>query len=131
MLIVCNLWGWLYKYKHASVFVMKENSLFEIFLNSCDQLLEASKLPPISKDKYTVRKYCKIPLGESKEDKEYVELKPKHVVQVDWKYEELDNPLPVKITFVTESESNNVDGTRILWEPHRLQKWLRTNTRKS
>ena len=52
------------------------------FINSKNQLLEALKRDPIHRATYEVTKYCKMPVGESKETKQYIPLKPKQTIVV-------------------------------------------------
>lgn len=102
---------------------------FKEYLNSKTRLVEALKETPIQQVRYDVRKYCKIPLGESKEAREYVSLKPKQVMIVEWHYEDIDNPTPMKISFERPDGSSN-EIFETFWAGEKLRKWLTRNTRE-
>ena len=103
---------------------------FKQYLKSKDKLREAIKQTPIRKAEYVMRKYCKLPVGESKENKEYIALKPKHKLIVEWNYRDHNNPALISICF------ENVDGVDVIeeyssfWSDDRFKKWLQRNTRE-
>lgn len=99
------------------------------YLNSKKQLIEAAKQVPVQEVQYTVRKYCKIPLGESKERREYVALKPKHTMVVEWLYDDFDNPTPVSIRFDGEDVFEGREF-KTFWSGEKLDKWLTRNARE-
>jgi len=107
-----------------------EKLTFKEYLASKEKLREAIANTPVHKARYTLRKYCKFPVGESKEEKEFVSLKPKHEIIVEWLYQDPNNPTAVSMTF------ENVDGVDAdkeyvaFWSDQRLQKWLLKNTRE-
>jgi hypothetical protein len=106
---------------------------FKEYVESKAQLLEAVKETPMQEIEYDVRKYCKIPLGESKEEKEYVALKPKHTMVVKWLYEDIDNPTPMGVWFYSDNDDlNHLRGTEFdtFWSSEKLQKWLARNARE-
>lgn len=103
-----------------------EKISFKQYIESKTQLLEAVRKTPSQTIEYSVRKYCKIPLGESKDSKEYIPLKPKQKIIIEWLYITVDNPIPVSIQF-THLEEQNFET---FWAGEKLQKWLSTNARQ-
>jgi hypothetical protein len=104
-----------------------EKLTFAQYLETKDQLRKAIKETPVQEVEYAVRKYCKIPLGESKEDREYISLKPKQTVVVKWLYEDVEDPTPVGVWF-TELHEGVEFST--FWSGEKLNKWLSTNARE-
>lgn len=96
---------------------------FSDFLQSRNQLLQAAAKNPNVCMQYTVTKYCKIPLGESKEQREYVSLKPKDVITVEWLYDDGADcdPSPSSIKVNEHNHSH-------FYTYERLLSWLQTNT---
>lgn len=97
------------------------------FIDSKKQLLSILERDPIHEAQYEVTKYCKIPVGESKETKQYIALKPKQVMTVKWKYDNADldetpTPLGVTFKFMSENATHEVFQTG-----EKLRKWLSTN----
>lgn len=109
---------------------MTRNLTFKEYLESKEKLREAIKETPQQATQYDVSKYCKLVVGESKEEKEQINLKPNQTIIVEWLYDDIDNPTPTKITF--EGVCPNIDSSEYntYWQPHKLQKWLLRNTRK-
>lgn len=103
---------------------------FKQYLESKEKLREAVKNTPQRVAQYSVRKYCKLPIGESKEDKGQINLKPKHKIIVEWLYVDVDNPTPVNLRF---EGIENVDADQefaTFWSGSKLQKWLLRNARE-
>lgn len=108
-----------------------DNLTFKEYLDSKARLVEALKETPVQQIEYGVRKYCKIPLGESKEKREYVSLKPKQIMIVEWHYQDIDNPTPMKIWFRDRnSETENEQVFETFWIGEKLKKWLSRNARE-
>ena len=103
---------------------------FKQYLSSKEKLREAIKNTPVRKAEYIMRKYCKLPVGESKEDKQYIALKPKHKLVVEWNHRELDNPDLVSICFENVDEVPNEEEFKSFWSDERFKKWLLRNTRE-
>lgn len=103
---------------------------FKDYLDSKEQLREAINNTPKRTAEYSVRKYCKLPVGESKEEKEYVNLKPKHKIFVEWLYENTDNPTILSIKFDGVQNKPAEEEHKALWQGERLLKWLLRNTRE-
>lgn len=103
---------------------------FKEYLDSKDRLREAVNNVPKRTAEYTVRKYCKLVVGESKDEKEYVNLKPKHKIFVEWLYENTDNPTILSIKFDGVGDKNTDDEHQSFWQGERLLKWLLRNTRE-
>jgi hypothetical protein len=102
---------------------------FKEYYESKQQPLEALKRTPEQEVQYVVRKYCKIPLGESKEGKEYVSLKPKQTIVVRWLYEDIEDPTPLQIRFQGAEELENMTF-ETFWSSEKLDSWLSRNARE-
>jgi len=108
---------------------------FSQYLDSKKQLLESIKRDPIITTSYTVVKYCKLPIASNDDanEKQYIELKPKHIIEVVWHYKndlkDIDiNEMqrqPLKIKLIDQC----VEFALQLKE-QKLTKWLQTNTRE-
>jgi len=109
---------------------MRTNLTFKEYLESKEKLREAIKVTPKQTVEYTVYKYCKLVVGESKDEKEQVNLKPNQKIIVEWLYNDIDNPTPLNITF--EGVCPDIDSLEYnsYWQPQKLQKWLLKNTRE-
>ena len=107
---------------------MGNNLTFKEYLESKERLREAIAITPQQIVHYTVNKYCKLIVGESKDDKEQINLKPNQAIIVEWLYNDIDNPTPLKITF--EGVCPNIDSLnyKTYWQPQKFQKWLRKNS---
>jgi len=94
---------------------------FKEYLASKVKLREAVKTTPKQKIQYKVKKYCKLPIGESKDTKEVVSLKPKQTLIIEWSYDNFDSPTPLKIM---------LDGIPIIpiWNQTKFEDWLYRNT---
>lgn len=108
-----------------------ENLTFKRYVESRTQLLEALKTTPRQSTEYVVRKYCKIPLGESKDQREYISLKPKQKIIVNWLYEDIEDPTPLSVWF-DGKDTNELRGREFatFWSGEKLDKWLSTNARE-
>lgn len=109
---------------------MDEKKLsFKEYMASKEQLLEAAKTNiPEQTVNYSVRKYCKLVLGESKTEKMYIPLKPNHQVSVKWLYDDLENPTPLEIIFNGVVDVPEEERFTTFWEGEKLRKWLDRNT---
>ena len=103
---------------------------FKDYLASKEKLREAIAQTPIHKATYSLRKYCKFPVGESKEEKQFISLKPKHEVIVEWLYNDVDNPTAVSLTFENVDGVDGEEKFKAFWSDARLRKWLDRNTRE-
>lgn len=103
---------------------------FKQYLDSKDQLREALKQTPVRKAEHIMRKYCKLPVGESKEEKEYIALKPKHKVIVEWLYDDPDNPKLESVAFEGVDEVEIDKKHSSFWPDERFKSWLERNTRE-
>lgn len=108
---------------------MAHNLTFKEYLESKERLREAIKKTPQQISQYTVKKYCKLVVGESKNEKEQINLKPNQIITVEWLYNDIDNPVPLRIMF--EGVCSNIDAAeyKSYWQPQKLQRWLSKNTR--
>jgi hypothetical protein len=101
---------------------------FKEYLASKEKLREAVTKVPQRSSTYNVRKYCKLVVGESKDSKEQIALKPGHKICVDWLYEDIDNPSIVSLTFEGVSEIDGDQQFETYWQGSKLMKWLIRNT---
>jgi hypothetical protein len=107
-----------------------EKLTFKEYLASKDKLREAITQTPVRKAEYVMRKYCKLPVGESKDEKEFIALKPKHRLIVEWHYTDLNNPELVSICFEDVNGVSPDDKYASYWSDERFKKWLFRNTRE-
>lgn len=110
---------------------MTDKLSFKEYLdNSKNKLREALNKTPQRTAEYAVRKYCKLVIGESKENKRYIPLKPKQKIFVEWLYDDFNNPTIKGIQFegVKNIDPQQQHGT--LWEGQKLQDWLSRNARE-
>ena len=107
---------------------MTFNLTFKEYLKSKQELRAAIEKTPQQITEYTVDKYCKLMVGESKDDKEMVILKPNQKIIVEWLYNDIDNPTAVNITFEGVCEKVDSEEHKSYWQPQKLQKWLQRNT---
>lgn len=100
---------------------------FREYVESKTQLLKAVENCPERIAVYDVKKYCKLPVGETKEEKQDISLKPKQQIIVKWKYlNETPDPISIKVERVKEICSDEDFST--FWKSDRLIKWLNRNT---
>lgn len=101
---------------------------FKEYLDSKEQLREAIRITPKQTVHYTVNKYCKLIVGESKNDKSQINLKPKQIIIVEWLYTDINNPTACTIKF--EGVCSTIDTIEYgsYWQSQKLQKWLLRNT---
>jgi len=92
-----------------------EKLTFKQYLDSKDKLLEAIEESPIYTATYTVSKYCKLPVGETKDLKEHIHLKPKQRIIVEWNYEDPDAPQALTIKFDKVVDIDNETEYNPLW----------------
>ena len=107
-----------------------EKLTFIQYLESKAKLLEAVKKSPKHSVTYSVSKYCKMIVGESKDEKVYIPLKPKNHVTVEYLYEDIDNP---SIIGVSVNDVDEVDPNKqynVFWEKDRFTRWLDKNTKE-
>lgn len=111
---------------------MSEHKLsFKEYLESKEQLKKALNNTPEQLCEYTVNKYCKLAVGETKEDKQYIPLKPKQKILVDWVYHDLYNPTVRSIQFKGVNKVNEEDTFSTSWKGTKLQNWLAKHTENS
>jgi len=108
---------------------MKKMSFSE-YLNSKQVLQQAITESPVQTVSYSVMKYCRIPVGELKEDKQYITLKPKQKVLVEWKYTNYITPEILSLQFENVDDVELDESFDPYWTSQRLQKWLSINTKK-
>lgn len=97
---------------------------FRDYLDSKERLRQAIQETPIASTKYTVKKYCKIRVGESRDERQEVALKPKQSIIVEWRYDDINTPEPVSVIL----ESINPDEEMsVYWTGEKLKSWLSKN----
>lgn len=92
------------------------------------QLQEAAKKTPVQTTQYKINKYCKLPVQEF-DGVEHVNLKPTNYVEVDWLFEDMNNPEPLNVRFVGVKEINHEANFEPKWNKLRFQKWLLRNSK--
>jgi len=107
-----------------------EKLTFKNYLDSKDVLRKAISESPIHTITYKVKKYCRIPVGETKEVKQYIMLKPKQKVLVEWKYTDGLVPDVLSIQFLKVDDIYLNESFDPYWTSQRLQKWLTINTKE-
>jgi hypothetical protein len=106
-----------------------EKLTFKRYLETKAELVEALQRTPEQEISYVVRKYCKLPLGESKDSREYVSLKPKQRIVVRWLYEDIENPTPLRVRFEGLGEQDE-HVFETFWSGEKLDGWLSRNARE-
>ena len=109
---------------------MSTKLTFKEYVESKQRLREAAKNTPQQEVKYTVRKYCKLVVGENKEEKEQINLKPDQTITVKWLYEDFENPTPLSISFAGVNSVDDDDTFSTSWQGFRLERWLSRNARE-
>lgn len=106
-----------------------EKLTFKQYLASKEQLREAIKRTPIQSIEYIIKRYCKLTIGESKDARDHVSLKPKQKIIVEWRYDNIKEiPTPMNVTFVGVGTVMEGQEYKVLWNGERLQNWLTKNT---
>ncbi len=106
---------------------MGTNLTFKEYLESKEKLREAIAITPKQTVQYSVGKYCKLIVGESRDLKEQINLKPNQTIIVEWLYNDIDNPTPLSITFEGVCPITDANEYNSYWQPQKLQKWLLKN----
>ena len=96
---------------------------FKDYVNSKKKLLEAVKETPIASLTYAVKKYCKIRVGESRNDRKEIALKPRQKIIVEWRYDDINEPEPVSIVLDDISPEEH----DLYWNGSKLNEWLSKN----
>jgi len=109
---------------------MDYNLTFKEYLASKEKLREAIAKTPQRVATYSVRKYCKLILGETKEEKSQITLKPSQKITVEWLYESIDNPTPVKLNLTDVKDVDPEQNYETYWQGQKLMKWLARNARE-
>jgi hypothetical protein len=109
---------------------MDYNLTFKEYLTSKEKLREAIAKTPQRIATYSVRKYCKLILGETKEEKSQITFKPNQKIIVEWLYENIDNPTPVKLNFIDVKDIEPDENFETYWQGQKLLKWLNRNARE-
>lgn len=100
---------------------------FKEYLDSKEKLREAVTKTPQRSATYNIRKYCKLVVGESKEQKAQVALKPNQKICIEWLYTDVDNPTIVSMTFEGIKEIQPDEEFETYWDGAKLTKWLNRN----
>lgn len=106
---------------------MAQKLTFKQHLEALQKLREAVLKTPQRTITYNIRKYCKIAIGESKDSKQEIALKPKHKIIVEWLYTNVDNPTITSIKFDGVKNVLEDDEFETFWNGNKLQKWLIRN----
>lgn len=104
-----------------------EKLTFKEYIESKQQLINAIALRPERVAIYKIRKYCKLPIGEGREDNQQITLKPKQRLIVKWKYfTETPDVTSIQVTDLNNIPSDDTFTT--FWKSEKLIKWLNRNT---
>ncbi len=107
---------------------MRQKLTFKEYFESKRQLRDAIETTPRQTFTYTVRKYCKLALGDAKQEKTQIVLKPGHIIIVEWLYLTLEAPTVQTVRFDgVGTDIDNITYTNT-WPVGKLQKWLDVNT---
>lgn len=104
---------------------------FMQYLDSKQKLREAVTKTPQRIATYEVRKYCKLAIGENKDEKQLIALKPNHKITVKYLYENIDNPTVVAMTFEGVKDVDIDQEFETFWDGAKLLKWLSRNTHEN
>ena len=109
---------------------MDKKLTFKEYLASKERLREAITKIPRQTSEYSTRKYCKLVIGESKDSKEYISLKPNQTILVEWLYDNVENPTVLSIKFDNVDNVDPSDEYETFWKGKRLLNWLARNSRE-
>ena len=102
---------------------------FKEYLESKIQLKEIARThTPHNQIQYEIRKYCKVPFGETSDDKEVISMKPREKIIVEWYYADLKNPTATGVYIMDKDDIDSTEKFEPLWDSHRFRKWLIRNT---
>jgi len=104
---------------------MKQALSFKDYLDSKQKLKEAGNNCPRVKFLYEVRKYCKIPLTDNlSEEKQYISLKPKDVIEILWEFESKESPVAKEVKLVFDNDQTMYFS----WNNPKILKWVESST---
>jgi predicted transcriptional regulator len=112
----CNKYIYI-RYK----FQMTKKLSFKEYYESKESLLLANANLPKVVNEYVVKKYCKLPVLDENNKKDYISLKPKDLVQVLWEFNDIKNPQAKKIMVESSTYSP-------CWSNDKLKKWIEQTT---
>lgn len=91
---------------------------FKEYYNSRQQLKEALDNEPIKRYRFSLNKYCKIPIIEN-EEKSSISLKPKDIIEVLFEGHNSDRV----IEFVCNDKK-----IKLSWSSEKIRSWISANT---
>lgn len=94
---------------------------FKEYRESKEKLRESLLTSPIYSISYTVKKYCKIFIGEGSNR---ISMNPNDVILVEWNYENITCPIPISMTIKENVHIKNANKL----SSEKLRKWLVRNT---
>lgn len=107
---------------------MVDKITFKQYLASKEALREAIKKTPKQTKTYEVNRYCNFIVGESKDDRQVINLKPTSSISIDWLYEDIDNPIATNVNFDGVKDIDPMSDMIPAWNNIKIQKWLTRNT---
>ncbi len=102
---------------------MSDSQTFIQYLDSRQQLLEATKNTPIVNQRYKVNKYCCFYV-ENQQQKDGIQLRPNDQVIVEWSYADVYNPVALSVKFSRSIDSNQHDNCYKPFDRKNVNKWL-------
>lgn len=100
---------------------------FKEYIESKQTLIEVISRSPIQVLSYSVSKYCKLPVLEDGEKIQKL-LKPKQVIMVEWEFQTLSNPTPMRLIIEDENDEISESTYQTNWTGTKLKEWLRKNS---
>jgi len=94
---------------------------FKEYWESKEKLRESLLTSPIYGIKYSVKKYCKMFIGEGCNR---ISMNPNDIILIDWNYENILSPTPVSMTI--KENIHIKDVTKL--SSQKLRNWLSRNT---
>jgi hypothetical protein len=92
------------------------------------QLIEAASAIPVMRKQYQMVRYQTLNLQINEETKP-VNLRPSHVIVVDWLFEDANKPTPTTFRLLNEPEFGH-SPLAITNDSAKLVKWLAKNTKE-
>lgn len=100
---------------------------FKEYLESKEKLKKSVERIPEQTIIYTISKYIRLPVGESKDDKTLISLKPRDRIHIHLIHEQLNSPIVKSIMFEGVTGIDDTQKYNIYWSAQKLLYWLTRN----